>query len=84
MKKCRKSWHHRKQIPVHCQSIGNLIYESFVLPQFLELRLPSDKPVTIYKGHRLAWDQDKPVDCQWGAEFRDPAIRDSTTAIIII
>jgi glycosyltransferase involved in cell wall biosynthesis len=42
--------------------VANAIRDYFFEMPFGRLVLPADKPVTIYKGHRLSWYQEKPVD----------------------
>jgi len=49
--------------------VANAIRDYFLQMPFGRLVLPADKPVTIYKGHRLAWYQEQPVDL---AEFGIP------------
>jgi glycosyltransferase involved in cell wall biosynthesis len=42
--------------------VANAIRDYFLQMPLSRLVLPRDKPVTIYKGHSLAWYQDPPVD----------------------
>ncbi len=42
--------------------VANAIRDYFLQMPFSSLVLPTDKPVTIYKGHSLSWYREQPVD----------------------
>lgn len=50
--------------------VANAIRDYFLTMPFGRLVLPADKPVTIYKGHSLAWYQEEAVDL---SQFGVPA-----------
>ena len=51
---------HPKVKKITC--VANAIRDHFLNMPLSRLVLPPDKPVTVYKGHSLAWYQEAPVD----------------------